>query len=155
MASPDWNEDFLDLLDCLATTGAEFLIVGAFALAQHGLPRATGDLDVLVRPSRENAAKVYEALLKFGAPVRDANVSAEDFTRPGTVYQIGVVPRRIDVLTEISGASFDEAWASRLQRVVDGRPLSFLGRDTLVLNKTASGRTKDLADVEALNKLRR
>jgi hypothetical protein len=155
MASPDWNEDFVDLLDCLSAAGADFIVVGAFALAQHGLPRATGDLDVLVRPSGPNAAKVYDALVRFGAPVGAANVSAEDFARQGTVYQMGVVPRRIDILTEISGVSFDEAWGSRMERVVNGRRVSFLGRDALLRNKHASGRTKDLADVEALNKLHR
>jgi hypothetical protein len=149
----DWNSDFLDLLDCLAAEGVDFLIVGAFALAQHGLPRATGDLDVLVRPTADNARRAFAALRRFGAPL--AEVTAEDFARPGTVFQLGVVPRRIDLLTELSGVSFDEAWASRVQRPIDGRSAAFLGYETLIKNKRCAARPKDLVDADELEKLRR
>lgn len=155
MASNAWNDDFLDLLDCFTGASVEFIIVGAFALAQHGLPRATGDLDLLVRPSKENAPRVFAALIKFGAPVSSANLSAADLEKPGNVYQLGVVPRRIDVLTEISAVSFDEAWASRVERTVDGRRLVFLGREMLLKNKRATGRPKDLADVASLEQLKK
>jgi hypothetical protein len=150
VTTPELNDDFRDLLQCLRDARAEFVIVGAHALAAHGLPRATGDLDVLVRPDAANAARVYEALAEFGAPLAAHGVTEADFATPDTVYQIGLPPRRIDILTEISGVSFDEAWASRLVVTVLGAPLAFLGRDALIANKRAAGRPKDLADVEAL-----
>ena len=127
-------------------------MVGAFALALHGLPRATGDLDVLVRPTVENAVRVHQALMSFGAPLTAAGVVPGDFAQPGLVYQVGLVPRRIDVLTEVSGLSFDEAWDSREERELDGRRLAFLGRDALIRNKRATGRPKDLVDAEALER---
>ena len=122
-----WNADFLDLVDVLNSERVEYVIVGAFALAAHGFPRATGDIDFFVRPSVENAARVVRALGKFGAPLTTAGVTEADFAKPGSIYQIGVVPRRIDVISEISGVSFDEAIATRLIRDVDGRPVP--GRD--------------------------
>jgi hypothetical protein len=152
MAS-DWNDDFLDLVDCLAEEEVEYIVVGAFALAQHGLPRATGDIDFLVRPSSENAVRVHRALARFGAPLASAQVVASDFELPGTVYQIGVAPRRIDILTEATGLSFDEAWRTRLVRAVDGREIPFLALEPLLKNKRATGRPKDAADAQALEKL--
>lgn len=154
MAS-SWNDDFLDLVDCLNTLGVEYVVVGAFALAQHGLPRATGDVDFLVRPSRENANRLMQALERFGAPLRSAGVTTDDFERPGMVYQLGVVPRRIDLLTEATGITFDEAWISRIVRNVDGREIAFVGLGPLLKNKRATGRPKDLVDAEALERLRR
>jgi hypothetical protein len=144
------NADFRDLLVCLGREGAEYVLVGAYALAFHGVPRATGDIDVLVRPTVENAARVWRALVAFGAPLAAAGVQPEDFATPGLVYQIGLPPRRIDVLTEISGVSFDEAWGTRGVAELDGLPVPFLGRATLIANKRATGRLKDLADVERL-----
>lgn len=144
------NEDFRDFLRDLLAEQVEFVVVGAYALAFHGVPRATGDIDVLVRPSPENAARVMRALIRFGAPVEAAGVVEADFARPGVVYQIGLPPRRIDVLTEISGVDFDEAWASRARATLDDAILFFLGRDALIRNKRSTGRTKDLADVESL-----
>lgn len=107
------NDDFRDLLVELADAGVEFVIVGAFALAFHGAPRASGDIDIFVRPTHENAERIVAALVRFGAPLTSAGIDQEDFARPGMVYQIGLPPRRIDLLTEISGVSFEEAWASR------------------------------------------
>ena len=101
------NEDFRDLLVLLADGGVEFVIVGAYALAFHGAPRASGDIDLFVRPSPANAQRVFDVLVRFGAPLESAGVTAADFTSPGTVYQIGLPPRRIDLLTEISGLTFD------------------------------------------------
>ena len=145
-----WNADFLDLVDVLNSERVEYVIVGAFALAAHGFPRATGDIDFFVRPSVENAARVVRALGKFGAPLTTAGVTEADFAKPGSIYQIGVVPRRIDVISEISGVSFDEAIATRLIRDVDGRPVPFLGREMMIRNKRASARAKDLVDAEVL-----
>lgn len=152
MTTPELNDDFRDLLQCLREASVEFLVVGAHALAAHGLPRATGDLDVLVRPEPGNATRVYRALAAFGAPLAAHGVEERDFETPGTVYQIGLPPRRIDVLTEISGVGFDEAWRTRLVLQVSGEPLAFLGRDALIANKRAAGRPKDLVDVDALER---
>ncbi|MGH7278675.1 MAG: hypothetical protein ACREJG_08300, partial [Candidatus Rokuibacteriota bacterium] len=129
------NEDFRDLLVLLADAGVEFVIVGAYALAFHGAPRASGDIDLFVRPSAANAQRVFEALVRFGAPLESARVSPADFTQPGTVYQVGLPPRRIDVLTQISGLSFDEVWASRVPADVEGRTVWFIGRAALLTNK--------------------
>jgi hypothetical protein len=148
------NEDFRDLLVLFSEAGAEFLIVGAYALAFHGAPRASGDIDIFVRATKENAARVLEALTRFGAPLAAHGVTISELARPGTVYQIGLPPRRIDVLTEISGVSFDEAWASRVSAEVDGHTVHLIGRDAFLKNKTASGRPKDLADAARLAKRR-
>ena len=131
--------------------GVQFLIVGAHALAAHGLPRATGDLDVLVRPDPDNAQRVYRALAAFGAPMAAHGVSAADFEAPGNVYQLGLPPRRIDMLTQISGVIFEEAWESRLVIEIDGAPVAVLGRAELVRNKRAPGRPKDLVDADAVD----
>jgi hypothetical protein len=144
------NADFEDLLVALSDEGAEFLVVGAFAVAVHGVPRATGDLDVLVRPEPGNADRVYRALVRFGAPVAAAGLGREDLCRPGMVYQVGLPPRRIDILTEITGVTFDEAWATRVPVELGRRTIAFLGREALLRNKRAAGRAKDLADVERL-----
>ncbi len=146
------NEDFRDLLACLNAEGARFLVVGAYALAFHGVPRATGDIDVLVEPTSENAQRVWRALGRFGAPLDVAQLSAGDLSTPGIVYQIGIPPRRIDILTQISGLSFEEAWSTRVETDLDGASVPLLGRDALMTNKRASGRIKDLADVERLEK---
>ena len=145
------NEDFRDLLVLLADAGVEFVIVGAYALAFHGAPRASGDIDLFVRPSAVNAGRV-DVLVHFGAPLQSAGVTPADFVQPGAVYQIGLPPRRIDVLTEISGVTFDEAWASRTAAEVEGRTVSFIGREALIKNKEAAGRLKDIADVARLRK---
>lgn len=127
-----------------------FLVVGAHALAVHGHVRATGDLDIWIRPDPENAERVWRALVRFGAPVEAMGLTIPDLSRAGTVYQIGLPPRRIDILTEISGVDFDEAWPSRVAETVGDLQVPFLGREALVRNKKATGRTKDLADVESL-----
>jgi len=150
--TPDFNDDFRDLLACLRDAQVDYVIVGAHALAAHQLPRATGDLDVLVRPSDDNATRVYRALAAFGAPLTAHGVRSADFATPGTVYQLGLPPRRIDVLTSISGVTFDEAWAGRLEVELHGERMPVLGRDELIRNKRAAGRPKDLADVHALER---
>jgi len=145
-----WNPDFFDLVDAFEQEGVEFIIVGAFALAAHGLPRATGDIDFFIRPSPENARRTLRALQLFGAPVSSAGITAGDFEVPGTVYQVGIPPRRIDVLNQISGVDFDEALKGHLERHVEGRRLRFLGFEELLKNKRASGRPKDLVDLGML-----
>jgi hypothetical protein len=147
---PRLFEDASDLLRALTDAGADYVVVGAHALAAHGLPRATADFDVLVRPSAENARRVVSALMSFGAPLQAHGVGPEDFERPGTVYQLGLPPRRIDLLTSISGVDFDEAWGSRLEVAIGDLKVPVLGREALIKNKRATGRGKDLLDLEAL-----
>jgi hypothetical protein len=142
------NSDFVDLLRAFNAEGVEFLIVGAYAVGAHGRPRGTGDLDVFVRPSRENAERVLRALATFGAPIGGLTVG--DLTGGEVVFQIGVVPVRIDVLTSIAGVSFDECWPGRVPGTLGGVDVGVIGRADLIKNKRAAGRTKDLADVEAL-----
>lgn len=144
------NPDFRDLLECFGREGVEYVLVGAYALAFHGAPRATGAIDVFVRATPANAERVWRALVAFGAPLAAAGLAPGDFATPGLVYQIGLPPRRIDILTDISGITFDEAWASRVLSEFDGQPVPFLGREALIANKRASGRLRDLADVERL-----
>jgi hypothetical protein len=144
------NDDFRDLLAALLAAGARFLVVGAHALAVHGVPRATGDLDVWIAVDPDNARRVHGALVAFGAPVVAMGVTREDFIRPDQVVQIGLPPRRIDVLTAISGVPFEEAWPERVTHDVQGLAVPFIGRAALVKNKRAAGRAKDVADLEAL-----
>lgn len=148
------NEDFRDLLILLVDGGVEFVIVGAYALAFHGAPRASGDIDIFVRSSPANAQRLVDVLARFGAPLAAAGVTAEDFARTGTVYQIGLPPRRVDLLTQISGMTFDEAWMSRVPADVAGRTVPFIGREALLKNKEAAGRPQDVADVARLRRTR-
>ncbi|MBI3458149.1 MAG: hypothetical protein HY002_20435 [Candidatus Rokubacteria bacterium] len=138
------NRDFFDMLSALSGEGVEYLVVGAYALAAHGLPRATGDLDIWVRPTADNAERVLRALRSFGAPLLD--LTLDDLLRPDTVFQIGVAPTRIDLLTGVSGLTFDEAWPSRISVTLEGLPVPVIGFDELLRNKEASGRPQDLAD---------
>ena len=144
-----FNPDFKDMLSALSDAEIDFLVVGAYAMAVHGHPRATGDLDIWVRPSSDNAPRVYLALAEFGAPLDD--LSVEDLTTPGVVFQIGVEPSRIDILTSISGVEFNSAWRRRQSIELEGISLNVIGRTDLIVNKRASGRTKDLADAETLD----
>jgi len=144
------NRDFRDLLAEFNVQGVEYLIVGAHALAAHGHVRATKDLDVWVRPEAENAKRVLKALKEYGTPLHD--LTETDLARQGTVFQIGVPPLRIDVITAIDGVSFDEAWSARLQTKFADQTVAVLSRDLLIRNKRAAGRTQDLADVEWLER---
>ena len=142
------NSDFSELIAEFNAHSVEFLVVGAHALAAHGHVRATKDLDVWVRPEAENAERVIAALRSFGAPLHDLTV--EDLATPGVVFQIGVAPVRIDVLTAIDGVEFDDAWSRRVESRFGGHPVFVLSREHLIKNKRASGRLQDLADVERL-----
>jgi len=143
------NPDFRDMLSALSAAEADYLVVGAYALAAHGFPRATGDIDLWVRPTKENAMRVWKALAAFGAPT--SRITLEDFSTPDIVYQIGVAPRRIDILTSISGVEFEHAWEDRISVELDGLTVPVIGRLHLLANKRASGRPKDLADAEILD----
>ena len=142
------NQDFVDLLRAFAAADVRFLIVGAYALAHHGRPRATGDLDVWIDATPDNAVRVMRALAAFGAPLGD--VTSGDFSRPGVVFQIGVPPGRIDLLTQLSGVEFADAWPGREEGRFGDITVDFIGRDSFVRNKRATGRTKDLGDIEGL-----
>lgn len=142
------NPDYRDMLCILNDEGVEYLVVGAHALAAYGYPRATGDIDLWIRCSDENAQRVWRALRRFGAPLQDLTIA--ELATPGIVFQIGVVPRRIDVLTSITSVSFYDAWPHRKSIEVDGIPISIIGREDLLRNKMSTGRTKDRADAEWL-----
>jgi hypothetical protein len=148
------NEDFRDLLAAFLEAGVRFLVVGAHAMAVHGVPRATGDLDVWIALETGNADRAWSALVRFGAPLAAMGISPSDFGRPDQVVQVGLPPRRIDILTSISAVSFEEAWRDRVTHDAAGLVLPFLGRAALIRNKRASGRAKDLADLEALGESR-
>jgi hypothetical protein len=149
----DLPDDFADLLVALTDEDVAFVVVGGYAVALHGHPRATKDIDVLVQPSVENADRVMSGLIRFGAPIDAFDVKASDFSQPGNVLQLGVPPYRIDLITEASGISFEEAQENCRTVTIDGRTIRFIGLDALLKNKRASGRPQDLADVAALEGL--
>jgi hypothetical protein len=130
------NPDFVDLLRAFADADVRFVIVGAYALAVHGRPRATGDLDVWIDATPENAPRVMKALAAFGAPV--AEITEADFTHPGVVYQIGVPPGRIDILTELTGLAFEQAWSNRIRRPFGELEVDFIDRASFLRNKRAT-----------------
>lgn len=140
--------DFKDMLTALDDAGAEYLVVGAYALGGHGLVRATGDIDIWVRPTPENAQKVWDALAAYNAPRR--NLSIDDLYADDTIYQVGLPPFRIDILTSISGVDFDSAWGKREIAKLEDYQFPILSKEDLLTNKLASGRPKDLLDAEWL-----
>ena len=146
--SPHYKE----LLQLLNESQVEYLIVGGFAVMKYGEPRYTKDLDVWVRNSSQNAARVVAALKKFGAPLDHDGVTADTFTEKQVVYQIGVAPVRIDILTEITGVEFPEAWAKRVASTFFGVPVHFISRDDLLTNKRALGRSSDLNELNQSSK---
>jgi hypothetical protein len=148
-------EDFRDLLVALVDAGAEFAVVGGYAVAFHGYVRATKDLDVFVRPTRENARRVYAALASFGAPLQAFEVTEADFAAYDGVLQIGVAPIRIDIINRIRAVSFDDAVSSHDGFELDGRLIPVIGRDALIANKSAVGRDQDVADVAMLRAAQR
>lgn len=143
-------DDFRDLLVELADAAADFVVVGGHAVAFHGHVRATKDLVVFVRAVPDNAARVYRALAQFGAPLAAFEISAADFTTYDGVLQIGLPPRRIDLINRADGITFDEAIAAGDSFEIEGRRVPVIGRDALIKNKRAAARAQDLADVEAL-----
>lgn len=145
------NEDYRDILAALIAEQARFLVVGAHALAVHGYPRATVDIDIWIEPTPENADRVWRALAVFGAPLQDLDVTKNDLTRADVVAQFGLPPNRIDILTGVSGLTFDGAWINRLEAPIEGVRVPVIGLNDLVANKQASGRDKDRADVKGLH----
>lgn len=144
-------KDFSELLACCNARHVKAIVVGAYALAFHGAPRMTGDLDLLVESSQGNADRIIEALADFG--FGNVGLSSQDFQQPDRVIQLGVAPVRVDLLTSISGVTWEEAWAGRIEHQFGGVPANFLGLEQLRTNKRTVGRHQDLADLEALDEL--
>ena len=142
------NDDYREMLHILLDERVEFILVGAYALAAHGYPRATGDIDIWVRSSAENALRVYQALAQFGAPLQ--NISPEDFANPDVIFQIGVAPRRIDIITSITGVDFADAVQNALPINIEELSIPVLAIPDLIKNKEETGREKDLLDVKVL-----
>lgn len=142
------NRDFVEMLSALSAAGVDFIVVGAHALAAHGAPRATGDLDIWVRPSRDNAERTIHALAVFGAPLSDLVV--DDLTRTDTVFQMGLPPSRIDILAGITGVSFEDAWPRRVMVTVGGLEVPVLSKEDFITNKRLVNRPKDRADLALL-----
>jgi predicted nucleotidyltransferase len=142
------NKDYKEMLQCLLEENVRFLLVGAYAVAVHGFHRATKDIDFFVWATPENAANLMRALSKFGAPLHD--ISEADFSSEGVVFQIGNSPRRIDIITNISGVKFEQAYANKTTISIEGIEVPVISLEDLIANKRASARTQDLADVEKL-----
>ena len=140
--------DFDEFIGSLTAHGVEFIVVGAYALAFHGAPRFTGDLDILVRPAVDNATRLLAALAAFGFPVTD--LSPEAITDRRRMLEMGVPPVQIHVMSAISGVEWEEAWSDRVEGSLGSNSVQFLGRKTFLRNKRAAGRPKDLADIDAL-----
>ncbi len=144
------NEDYRDMLQILLDNEVRFLIVGAYAMGAYGYPRATGDFDLWVDTSTENSKKVYSSLGKFGAPL--SNISEKTFTEKGIVFQIGIAPRRIDIITRIDGVHFKEAYRSKEVIKVEGLSIPFISKKDLIKNKRSTGREKDRLDADYLSR---
>ena len=146
------NEDYREMLQALSDEQVKFMLIGAYAMAAHGYPRATMDIDIWVMPSPQNADAVLRALLRFGAPLH--NLTKEDLQIDGTIFQIGVAPRRIDIITTASGLQFEETYQRSITVNIEGIEVHIPSIDDLIHNKRALGRTKDLADAEALESIK-
>jgi hypothetical protein len=146
----DVQKDFADLCSLLNEQGVEFLIVGGYAVGYHGAPRFTGDLDLLVRPDVQQIGRMLQALTRFGFPAEE--LAADDLLDQHKILQLGREPVQIHLMSVITGVSWDEAWASRRQGFYGSVPVFFIGKQALIANKRATGRTKDMADVEALER---
>lgn len=142
------QSDLREFIKLLNSRGVEYLLVGGYAVAYHGHPRFTGDIDFLIHATLENVQRLLEVLDDFG--FGGIGISAQDLLEPGRVVQLGHPPNRIDLLTSISGVEFEHAWRSRVEAMVDEEPVTLLGWADLLQNKRASGRPQDLADVEKL-----
>ena len=142
------NRDYKDMLSAFDDEKVDYMIVGAYAVAAHGVVRATGDIDLWIRSSQDNARRAWRALANFGAPL--SGLKEADLAVHGTVFQIGVAPSRIDILTSIDGVEFSDAWNERIEVEVEGIRVNVIGRSHLIANKQAVGRPQDLADIARL-----
>lgn len=142
------DKDFNEFVELFLAHDVRFLIIGGYALAAHGLPRATGDLDTWVSADSDNAVKILAALEEFG--FGDVGVTIADLARDDSVIQLGYPPYRIDIITTISGVDFEAAWTRRLMIDLNGKQVGFIGREDLITNKKSVGRPQDIADVQRL-----
>lgn len=150
MKAPDFEQDFFDMIESLESENCKFLIVGGYAMAFNGYIRATGDIDILVKPDKNNSRKVIRALKNFGAPI--SGLTASDFEKEGTIFQIGLPPVRIDIITKIDGVSFNEAFKDRKYYSIKKNKIPYISIDIIIKNKRASGREKDILDIKELMK---
>ena len=139
-----------EFIECLNSNNVEYVVVGALAVAWYGFPRYSGDVDFLIRPTEQNVSRVLSAIRQFGFGSLDIGI--DDLASPGKVVQLGHEPNRIDVMSSITGVTFDEAWTERSSGELDGIPVSFIGRQALLRNKEATGRSKDKVDAYELRK---
>jgi hypothetical protein len=142
------NKDYKEMLQFLSVHDVKFLVIGAYALGAYGYPRATGDLDIWVLARDDNSNRVYEALKEFGAPLIQLDKST--FSRMGVIFQIGIAPRRIDIITQIDGVNFDSAWENRQIIEIDEMQVPFISKQDLITNKLSTGREKDRLDAQQL-----
>lgn len=147
------NADYIDMLKCLNKAGVDYMLVGGWAVNMYGYIRATVDLDIWILADPENARKVYGAVAEFGAPV--SQMKPEEFAEYGMIFQIGVAPCRVDIISKISGVSYADAVTRAVPKTIDGIPVRIISLDDLIANKKASGRAKDLADAEALEECKK
>ena len=144
------NEDYKEMLQLLLEEQVDFIIVGAYALGAHGYPRATGDIDIWVKPNNTNSRTLYKALARFGAPLEQIEI--DDFSMEGIIFQIGLIPRRIDIITKIDGVTYEEADEDKITVEVEGLMLPVISLEKLIKNKMATGREKDELDIKTLKK---
>ena len=144
------NEDYKEMLQILLNNEVKFLVVGAYAMGAYGYPRATGDFDIWIEASPDNSRKIYKALSEFGASLSD--ITKDTFIKEGIIFQIGVAPRRIDIITHIDGVNFQEAYKSRKSVEIETLPIPFISKENLIKNKQSTGREKDSLDANYLKK---
>ena len=142
------NKDYKEMLQILLNNKVRFLVVGAYAMGAYGYPRATGDIDIWVEASSENSEKIHQSLSEFGAPLSE--VTKTTFCEEGIVFQIGVAPRRIDIITKIDGVDFNKAYSDKQKMEIEGIKIPFLSKEDLIKNKESTGREKDQLDVKYL-----
>lgn len=142
------NDDYREILQILIKSRVRFLVIGAYAMAIYGHPRSTGDFDIWVEPSKRNSEKIYQSLKKFGAPVSD--MRQDTFCEKGIVFQIGVSPRRVDIITDIDGVDFNKAYKNKKVAKVSGIKLPFISKEDIIKNKESTGRDKDMLDLKYL-----
>lgn len=143
-----FEQDFIDFIQLLNDNEVKYMIVGAHALSLHGRPRYTGDLDIWIKPDKNNAKKMVKVIKDFG--FETLGLSEKDFLRENYVTQLGYPPLRIDILNSISGVDFDEAYHSKVETIIDYLKVSFISEEDFIKNKQALGRPKDLGDIEAI-----
>lgn len=142
------NEDYKEILQNLLSNKVKFLVVGAYAMGAYGYPRATGDFDIWVEASADNSQKIYKSLSEFGAPLCD--ITKKTFAQKGIIFQIGVSPRRIDIITHIDGIDFQKAYKSRENIKIENLSIPFISKENLIKNKQSTGREKDRLDANYL-----